>query len=82
MTVSDGDDGRDPRGRFAKGNRAGRGNPHYNAVKKYKDGIRQAFGVKAVVEVLRKLKRRCSRTMPAIFWPPCTATNPLAGMTN
>ena len=57
MSGSNGDNGRGPDGKFGPGNSFGRGNPHYNQVKKYRDGIRKAFGVKAVVKVLEKLRQ-------------------------
>ncbi len=54
-TVGDGQSGRDERGRFADGNRAGRGNPHSRRVAELRSALLAAVtprDVKQVVSVL------------------------------
>lgn len=54
-TVSDGDSGRDSRGRFAPGNRAGKGNPNYLRTQRYRQALDAALSEKDLRAVMRGL---------------------------
>ena len=55
--ASNGNNGRDSKGKFAPGNKLGRGNPNYNEIRAYKQKIREAFGPAEVIEVLRGMAK-------------------------
>lgn len=59
--VRNGSSGRTPKGKFAEGNKLGRGNPHLVRIREYNDAIRYAIKTGDIREVMVKLLTMAKR---------------------